>query len=201
MTFMYLSIFLMAALLWGKTAQEAVNRFLGIGPRVSDGRGATIRILALLVLIALVLVIDPEIRLFLAFIDAVGVDFFLLLLALQGRDLFALLHGTVISPAVHYLAALGPYPLPLPGRWFFTQHPFWAVYSVAQFVTVTAVIGALFVIAIAGGATAAIGSTGKALSGALLAVLRPKGCSLFRKPPQTSLRRSSSLKKRCFSSL
>jgi hypothetical protein len=201
MTFLSLSIFLAALLVWGPTAQEPINRFLGIGPRVTGGRSATIRILALLVVIALVLVIDPEIRLFLAFIDAVGVDFFLLLLVLQGRDLFALLHGTVISPAVHYLAALGPYPLPLPGRWFFTQHPFWAVYSLAQFVTVTVVIGALFVLAIAGGASAAIGSTGKALSGALLAIIRPKGCGLLRELPQTSLPRSRSAKKRCFSSL
>lgn len=126
--------------------------------------------------IALVLVIDPEVRLLLMFVDAVGVEFFLLLLAVQGRGLFMLFHGTVIMPSVHYLAALGPYPLPLPGRWFLTQHPFWAVYSVIQFIVVTLVIGCLVTLAAAGGASAAMGSFGKALSGALLAAVRPKQC-------------------------
>lgn len=41
-------------------------------------------------MIALVLVIDPEGRLLLLGIDEIGVDFFLLLLAIQGRKLFAL---------------------------------------------------------------------------------------------------------------
>lgn len=174
MTLLTLSALAVVLLIFGKSAQGPINRFLGTGPGGTGNRGSTTRVLALLVVIALVLVIDPELRLLLMFVDAVGIDFFLLLVAIQGRELFALLHSAVIMPAVHYLSALGPYPLPLPGRWLLTQHPFWAVYSVAQFVAVTSAIACLVTLAAVGGASAAVGSFGKALSGALLPAVRPK---------------------------
>jgi hypothetical protein len=177
MTFLTLSAALMGLLLWGNPAKEATNRFLGIGPGVTDGRGTTIRVLALLVVIALVLVIDPEVRLLLLFVDAVGVDFFLLLLAIQGRELISLILGAAIMPLVHYLASLGPYPLPLPSRWFLTEHPFWAVYAVVQFVAVALVIACLVAGAIAAGASTATASMGKVLSGSLYAAFRRKKCA------------------------
>jgi hypothetical protein len=177
MTLPSLCAFLIALIIWGDPTQLALNRIMRIGPGVNDGRGVTINVLALLVVIALVLVIDPEIRLLLLFVDAVGVDFFLLLLAIQGRELFSLLNGTVMMPAVHYLAALGPFPLPLPGRWFFTQHPFWAAYAVVQFVAVASVIACLVAGAVAAGASAATASIGKGLTGAVFAAFRRIECA------------------------
>ncbi len=171
-----LCAFLIVLLIWGDPARIALNRIMGIGPAVNDRRGVTIKVLALLVVIALVLVIDPEIRLLLLFVDAIGVDFFLLLLAIQGRELFSLVNGTVIMPAAHYLAALGPYPLPLPSRWFFTHHPFWAAYAAAQFVAVASVVACLVAGAVAAGASAATASIGKGLTGALFAAFRRTEC-------------------------
>jgi hypothetical protein len=172
MTVQSLCAFVMVLLIWRDPARLALNRIMGIGSGTNEGPSATIKVLALLIVIALVLVIDPEIRLLLLFVDAVGVDFFLLLLAIQGRELFSLLNGTVIFPAAHYLATLGPYPLPLPSRWFFAQHPFWAAYAVAQFVAVASVIACLVAGAVAAGASAATASIGKGLTGALFAAFR-----------------------------
>jgi hypothetical protein len=121
-----------------------------------------------------VLVIDPEVRLFLTFVDAVGIDFFLLLLTIQGRALFALLFGGVIMPVTDYLTTLGPYPLPLPSRWFVTQHPIWAAYAIAHFLAVVSVIACLVAGALAAGASATTGFIGKALSGSFFAGLRLK---------------------------
>jgi hypothetical protein len=171
MTFLTLSALLIVLLLWGEFALDPINRLLGIGPRVTDGRSATIRVLALLVVVALVLVLDPEVRLLLLFVDAVGVDFVLLLLAIQGRALFSLLLGSVIMPLIHYLATLGPYPLPLPSRWLLTQHPFWAVYAMAQFLAVASVIACLVAGTVAAGTAATTGFIGKAMSGAFFAAV------------------------------
>ena len=56
-----LSAFLIVLLIWGEPGRLALNRIVGIGPAVNDRRGVTIKVLALLVVFALVLVIDPEI--------------------------------------------------------------------------------------------------------------------------------------------
>jgi hypothetical protein len=55
---------------------------------------------------------------------------------------------------------------------------------------VTSVIGCLVSLAAAGGASAAMGSFGKALSGALLAAIQPKRCVPARRLPRLRTEKS-----------
>jgi hypothetical protein len=149
--------------------------------RVTD-RSTTVKVLGMLVLLALMIVLNPEVRVFLLFLDSVTVDLFLLLLALQGRGYLWLLHGAVILPAVRHLADLGPYPLPLPSRWFFTQHPFWAVYATAQLMAVASWIAMQAAIIVVTAATSIVTwPTGKALCATVLAKRQRVGNVLVRR--------------------
>lgn len=172
MAFATLSALLIVLLFWGKSAREPVIEFLGIGSGVASGRSATIRVLAVVVALALVLATDPEFRLLIMFVDAIGVDFFLLLLVVQGRALFTLLLGGVIIPLIQYMSSLGPYPLPPPSRWFLAQHPFWAVYAVAQLLAVASIVACLVAGAVVAGTSATTSLICKALSGSFLAGFR-----------------------------
>src|ERR1700683_3977974 len=155
------------------------------GHQVRTGRGtdrsATVNVLGMLVLLALMIVLDPEVRVFLLFLDSVTVDIFLLLLAFQGREYLWLLHGAVILPAARHLADLGPYPLPLPSRWFFTQHPFWAVYATAQLMAVASWIAMQAAIVVTAATSTVMWPTGKALSATILAKRQRVGNVLVRR--------------------
>ena len=119
-------------LLWREPFRESLNQFLGITSWSGASRTAAIRLLTLLVLAALVFALDPEIRVILLFIDSVGVDLFLMLLAFQGREYLLLLNGAVALPVVRRLSMWGPYPIALPSRWLMRTHPFWGVYATVQ---------------------------------------------------------------------
>jgi hypothetical protein len=160
---------IVAVLLWKEAARETLYRLLGI----SSGRGTDhhtkVKVLGMLLLLALMIALDPEVRVFLLFVDTVSVELFLLLLAFQAREYLWPLYGAVIRPAARHLGDAGPYPLPLPSRRFFAQHPFWAAFAAVQLVAVGsrfALLGALVIIA----ATSILTwPTAKALSATVLA--------------------------------
>jgi len=155
---------IVAVLLWSESARDPLYRLFGVWAGHRLDRTTTVKVLGLLVLVALIITLDPEVRVLLLFIDSVGVDIYLLLLAFQGRAYFWLFYGTVMLPAARHLSDLGPYPLPLPSRWFFSQHPFWAAYATAQLMAVGSII-ALLIAAIATAATSTVTwPVGKALS-------------------------------------
>jgi hypothetical protein len=130
-------------LLWGEPARGLLTELLGIGSRELGGRRATIQGLGLLVLVALILAVDPEIRGILIFINDVGLDVFLTLLAFQGRECLLPIHESVLRPMAQRLANWGWYPMALPSRWLFREHPLWGVYATVRPVAVAAVIAAV----------------------------------------------------------
>lgn len=126
--------------LWGAPARLLLTELLGIGSRELGGRGATARMLALLVLVALIVAVDPEIRGFLLFVNDVGLDIFLTLLALQGREHLLLIHKLAVLPIAQRLANCGWCPIALPSRWLFTEHPLWGIYATVRPVAIAAMI-------------------------------------------------------------
>ena len=104
------------------------------------GRNVTVRAFGFLIVLVLIVALNPEIRVFLLLLDAIGVDLFLVLLTLQGREYLHLLNAAVILPTAQRLSMWGPYPMPLPTRWLVTQHPFWSVYATAQLMAMAALI-------------------------------------------------------------
>jgi hypothetical protein len=69
---------------------------------------------ALLVTCLLFMTVNPEARVFLMFVDAVGVDFFVLLLTLQLRAWTGLCWDVALIPTVRHLKRLAPFPMQLP---------------------------------------------------------------------------------------
>jgi hypothetical protein len=163
---------ILVALLWGESTLTPLKQLLGTR---SPGRQVSAGVLGLLVLLALVIALDPEIRILLLLLDAIGVDVFLLLLTFQGREYLQWLSAAVIVPMAQRLSMWGPYPMPLPTRWLLTQHPFWSVYATAQLMAMAALI-ALAVV----GIVSAVGFTatwpaGKALGAVALRTGRRTG--------------------------
>jgi hypothetical protein len=128
---------ILVALLWGESMLTPLKQLLGTR---SPGRQVTAGVLGLLVLLALVIALDPEVRILLLLLDAIGVDVFLLLLTFQGREYLQWLGAAVIVPIAQRLSMWGPYPMPLPTRWLVTQHPFWSAYATAQLMALAALI-------------------------------------------------------------
>ena len=143
--------------------REPLFRLLGLGPAHGLDRANAIKLIGLLILVAFILTRDAEVRLFLAFLNSLGVDIFLGLLVIQGRAWFWLLYGNAVVPVARHLSDLGPYPLPLPSRWFLVHHPLWAAYAIARLMAVGSIV-ALVVTAVVAAATSAVAwPFGKAL--------------------------------------
>jgi hypothetical protein len=118
-------------LLFTEPASAALNRWTGTH-WTSAGRAAAIRALGAVVLVALIFSLDPEVRVFLFFVDAVGVDIFLMLLLFQGREILHWLNVATRFPVIRVLETRGWYPMPLPHRALLKQHPWWSLYAAAR---------------------------------------------------------------------
>ena len=84
------------------------------------------------VLLLLLFVTEPETRAILVAIDYIGADIFLILLFFQGREIFVWSWRVVWQPALRLLEIWSWWPLPLPNRALFKQHPGWSLLAVAQ---------------------------------------------------------------------
>jgi hypothetical protein len=71
---------------------------------------------ALLVSFILLVTMEPEARVFWMFIDAVGMDFFLLMLACQFRTNVWLIRDSVVDPLWRRFRNWAPFPMDLPTR-------------------------------------------------------------------------------------
>ena len=162
----------LALLLWGESTFEPLKQSLGVKPL---GRDVAVRALGLLLVLVLIAALNPEIRVFLLLLDAIGVDLFLLLLMIQGREYLQWLSAVVIVPTAHRLSMWGPYPMPLPTRWLVTQHPFWSAYATAQLMAMAALV-ALAVVGIVSAASLVMTCpAGKALGAVALRTHRRAG--------------------------
>jgi hypothetical protein len=167
-----LSALILVFLLWGEFALDPLQQLLGMRTR---GRDVTAAVFGLFVLVALMVALDPEIRVLLLLLDAIGVDIFLLLLAFQGREYLQLLNAAVIVPTAQRLSMWGPYPMPLPTRWLLTQHPFWGAYATAQLIAIAALI-ALAVVGMVSAVSASVTwPAGKALGAVAFQMKRRAG--------------------------
>jgi hypothetical protein len=119
-------------LLFPESATQALNQWTGNSSWSGASRAATIRALTLLLIIVLIFALDPEVRAFLIFVDYVGIDIFLMLLFFQGRDILHWFSVAAALSAARRLADWGWYPMPLPYRSLFNQHPWWGLYATAQ---------------------------------------------------------------------
>jgi hypothetical protein len=98
-------------LVFSRTSRSQLSRLLDFSAWRSNSRGVNAPLVSLLIVIALLVTVQPEARVFLMFLDAVGLDFFLLLLTLQGRNYLCIIRGQVITPMWRKLRASGPAPL------------------------------------------------------------------------------------------
>jgi hypothetical protein len=104
--------------------------------------------MALLVMVALVLALDPEVRAILVFVDAIGIDIFLMLLFFQGQEILRWVLVAMCVPAVRSLERWSWYPMPIPNRALFKEHPLWSVYATAQPIALALLI-TVFIVALA----------------------------------------------------
>jgi hypothetical protein len=127
-------------LLFRESAAEALRLWAGTRTRGAAGREATARALGIVVLVALIVALDPEVRAFLIFLDAMGVDLFVMLLLFQGREILQWLSVALALPAIRQLETRGWYPMPLPSCRLLKQHPWWSVYAAGRPVVMVIVI-------------------------------------------------------------
>ena len=163
---------ILVALLWGESTLTPLKQLLSMR---SPGRQVTAGVFGLLVLLALVIALDPEIRILLLLLDAIGVDVFLLLLTFQGREYLQWLSAAVIVPTAQRLSMWGPYPMPLPTRWLVTQHPFWSAYATAQLMAMAALIALAMVGIVSALSLTVTWPAGKALGAVALRTGRRAG--------------------------
>jgi hypothetical protein len=119
-------------LFFTESARAELNHWMGNRSGTVASRATTIRVLALLVIVALVFTLNPEVRAFLIFVDMLGVDVFLMLIFFQARDLLHWFHVAVALSIHRRLAGWGPYPMPLPHCALFRHHPWWGIYATVQ---------------------------------------------------------------------
>jgi hypothetical protein len=127
-------------LLFRESATEALRLWTGTRTRGAAGREATGRALGIVVLVALIVALDPEVRAFLVFLDTIGVDLFVMLLLFQGREILQWLGVAMGLPAIRQLETRGWYPMPLPSCRLLKQHPWWSVYAAGRAVVMIILI-------------------------------------------------------------
>ena len=109
-------------------------RLFYVGRSTSNSRQVHWPLVALLVAFLLLLAIEPETRVFLMFIDAVGLDFFLLLLGCQFRDCSWILRDRALNPVWRRLNTWGPFPMDCPTRQVMTEFPYLSACAVVGLV-------------------------------------------------------------------
>lgn len=88
------------------------------------------RIAGILILIALFVVFNPELRILLMFVDFMGIDVLLVFLTFQFQDQLALAYRMVLLPALRYLCNWSPMPCLMPTPSIMKQQPALAVAAV-----------------------------------------------------------------------
>jgi hypothetical protein len=127
----------MAVVLWGRsdagTFRQAFWRF----------PGGNNRAMAFLIFVALLIVLNPEMRLLLLFIDAVGIDVLLLLILCQLQGCIAWVQQFWLPTFGRTFRNWGPLPFSVPTPVLFRKHPVLSVCSISGPIAALGFIGAL----------------------------------------------------------
>jgi hypothetical protein len=113
--------------------QSMVVRLLslvGINRRLTRSENTFVLILGVLVVLALFVAIDPEARIFLMFLDSVGVDLFVTLCVLFLRHNLVLVAAILLIPILKWTYRWGPVPGFWPSRLVIRSSASWAGYAV-----------------------------------------------------------------------
>jgi hypothetical protein len=113
--------------------QNMVVRLLslvGINRRLTRSESTFVLILGVLVVFALFVAIDPEARIFLMFLDSVGVDLFVTLCVLFLRHNLILVAAILLIPILKWTYRWGPVPGFWPSRLVIRSSASWAGYAV-----------------------------------------------------------------------
>lgn len=151
---------LVTLVLWLRANDEVREKFLaalGYSAKQSNSRlpRDNNRVVIFFVPIALLVVINPETRLLLLFIDSVGIDVFLMLVLFQLRDSFTWAHRSLAPRLRRILLNWGPLPFNVPTSTLLRRHPILSVCSVLSPI-------------VALGFFAALSSLGYVMAGALV---------------------------------
>ena len=113
--------------------QSMVVRLLslvGINRRLTRSESTFVLILGVLVVLALFVAIDPEARIFLMFLDSVGIDLFVTLCVLFLRHNLVLIAAILLIPILKWTYRWGPVPGFWPSRLVIRSSASWAGYAV-----------------------------------------------------------------------
>jgi hypothetical protein len=102
----------------------------GIKRRLTRSESTFILILGGLVVLALFVVIEPETRIFLMFLDSAGVDLFVTLCVLFLRHNLVLVAAILLIPILKWTYRWGPVPGFWPSRFVIRSSSIWAGYAV-----------------------------------------------------------------------
>ena len=114
--------------------QGTVVRLLslvGINRRLTRSESTFVLILGGLVIMALFVAIEPETRIFLMFLDSVGVDLFVTMCVLYMRHNLVLVAAILLIPILKRAYRWGPVPGFWPSRLVIKSSASWAGYAVA----------------------------------------------------------------------
>jgi hypothetical protein len=103
---------------------------VGINRRLTRSEGTFVLILSGLVVLALFVAIEPETRIFLMFLDSVGVDLFVTLCVLFLRHNLVLVAAILLIPVLRWAYRWGPVPGFWPSRLVIRSSATWAGYAV-----------------------------------------------------------------------
>ena len=113
--------------------QSMVVRLLslvGINRRLTRSESTFVLILGVLVVLALFVAVEPEARIFLMFLDSVGVDLFVTLCVLFLRHNLVLVAALLLIPILKWTYRWGPVPGFWPSRLVIRSSATWAGYAV-----------------------------------------------------------------------
>jgi hypothetical protein len=113
---------------------------VGIKRRLTRSESTFVLILSGLVVLALFVAIEPETRIFLMFLDSVGVDLFVTVCVLYLRHNLVLVAAILLVPILKWTYRWGPVPGFWPSRLVMNSSASWAGYAVV--VPVMALCGA-----------------------------------------------------------
>jgi hypothetical protein len=103
---------------------------VGINRRLSRSESTFILILGGLVVLALFVAIEPETRIFLMFLDSVGIDLFVTFCVLFLRHNLVLVAAILLIPILKWAYRWGPVPGFWPTRFVIRSSASWAGYAV-----------------------------------------------------------------------
>ena len=103
---------------------------VGIKGRLTRSEGTFVFILGALVILALFVAVEPEARIFLMFLDSVGVDLFITLCVLYLRHNLVLVAAILLVPILKRAYCWGPVPGFWPSKLVIKSSAGWAGYAV-----------------------------------------------------------------------